>query len=135
MGPCYAIIAGVTMPNMRAVGVGAAFCAGHFFGDVWSPSLMGWAVDTFGQSDAMSTSFGKVLAALGAVPIRQPGHDPENLMAGMLVVIPAMLIAGGVLVAGARHLPREMALMLAKPRAVPSRYARVRPRPVASPRR
>lgn len=135
MGPCYAIIAGVAMPNMRAVGVAGAFCAGHFLGDVWSPSLMGWAVETFGQPDAMATSFGKALAAIGAVPIRQPGRDPENLTAGMLVAIPAMLIAGGVLVAGARHLPREMALMLAKLRAAPSRYARMRPRPVPSTRR
>jgi MFS family permease len=135
LGPCYAIIAGVAMPNMRAVGVAAAFCAGHFLGDIWSPSLMGWAVDTFGQADAMATSFGQALAAIGAVPIRQPRRDPENLTAGMLVVVPAMLIAGGVLVAGARHLPREMALMLAKLRAAPSRYARARPRPVPSPRR
>ncbi|ODU00251.1 MAG: hypothetical protein ABS79_03700 [Planctomycetes bacterium SCN 63-9] len=135
LGPCYAIIAGASMPNMRGVGVAAAFCAGHFLGDIWSPSLMGWAIDTFGQADSMATSFGKVLAWLGAVPIRQPRRDPENLMAGMFVVIPAMLIAGGVLVAGARHLPREMALMLAKLRAAPSRYARMRPRTIPASRR
>ena len=40
---------------------------------------------------------------------------------GMLVVIPALLISGIVLLAGSRHLPREMALMLAKLRAIPSR--------------
>ena len=135
IGPCYAIIAGVAMPNMRAAGVAAAFCAGHFLGDIWSPSLMGWAIDTFGHADSMATPFGKILALLGAVPVRQPGRDPENLTAGMLVVIPAILIAGAVLMAGARHLPREMALMLAKLRAVPSRYLRTRARVVPSPRR
>jgi hypothetical protein len=39
----------------------------------------------------------------------------------MLVVIPALLISGIVLLAGSRHLPREMALMVAKLRANPSR--------------
>src|SRR5262249_823865 len=133
--PCYAIIAGVAMPNMRAAGVAAAFCAGHFLGDIWSPSLMGWAVDTFGQADSMATSFGKVLAAIGAVPVRYPGRDPGNLPAGGAVGIPGMVIAGAVLVAGARHLPREMALMLAKLRAAPTRYFRAQPRPVPAPRR
>ena len=135
LAPCYAIIAGVTMPNMRAAGVAAAFCAGHFLGDIWSPSIMGWAIETFGQPDTMATPLGRLLAAIGVAPVRQSGRDPENLMAGMLVVIPAMLIASTVLVAGARHLPREMALMLAKLRAAPSRFARLRPRSAPLPRR
>ena len=58
----------------------------------------------------------------------QPGLDPQNLTAAMLVVIPALLISGIVLLAGSRHLPREMALLLAKLRARPSLLAR-HPRP------
>jgi MFS family permease len=119
--PCYTIISSVVMPNMRAVGCAAALAAVHLLGDIWSPSLMGWVVDTFGQPDTMSTVFGRALAAIGAVPVAQPDSDPVNITAGMLVVIPALLIAGVVLLAGARHLPREMALMLAKLRAAPSR--------------
>jgi predicted MFS family arabinose efflux permease len=119
--PCYTIIASVVMPNMRAVACGAALASIHLLGDIWSPNLMGWAVETFGQTDSMATIFGKALTALGAVPIAQPGSDPANLTAGMLVVIPALLISGTVLLSGARHLPREMALMLAKLRATPSR--------------
>jgi hypothetical protein len=119
--PCYTIIASVVMPNMRAVACGAALASIHLLGDIWSPTVMGWAVDTFGQDDSMATVFGKALTALGATPVIQPGRDPENLTAGMLVVIPALLIAGVVLLAGSRHLPREMALMLAKLRAMPSR--------------
>ena len=69
----------------------------------------------------MDTVFGRVLAALGAVPVALPGHDPENLTAGMLAVLPALLISGIVLLAASRHLPREMALMLAKLRAAPTR--------------
>ena len=95
--------------------------ADHLLGDLWSPSLMGWMIETFGQADSMATGFGRALAALGAVPVVQPGRDPENLTAGMLVVVPALVISGAVLLAAARHLPREMALMLAKLRAAPTR--------------
>jgi predicted MFS family arabinose efflux permease len=119
--PCYTIIAGVVMPTMRAVACAVAMASIHLLGDIWSPSLMGWAVDTFGEADSMATVFGRALAAIGAVPSLEPGRDPENLTAGMLVVIPALLIASVVLLAGSRHLPREMALMLAKLRANPRR--------------
>ena len=125
--PCYTIIASVVMPNMRAVACGAALASIHLLGDIWSPTLMGWAIDTFGQADSMATIFGKGLIAIGAVPVATPNRDPMNLTAGMLVVIPALFISGIVLLAGSRHLPREMALMLAKLRAIPSRLRPVNP--------
>ncbi len=127
IGPCYAIISRVVMPNMRGVACGVTLSATHLLGDLWSPTLMGWVIDTFAQADSMATGFGQVLAAVGAVPVAQPGRDPQNLTAGMLAVLPALLISGVVLLAGSRHLPREMALMLAKLRAAPSRRA-ARPR-------
>jgi MFS family permease len=126
MAPCYAIIASVVMPNMRGVACAVVLAAVHLLGDIWSPSLMGWVIDTFGQADSMSTSFGRALAAMGAVPVALPEHDPENLTAGMLIVVPALLISSVVLLAGSRHLPREMALMLAKLKAPPSRHAAAR---------
>jgi predicted MFS family arabinose efflux permease len=119
--PCYTIISSVVMPNMRGAACGAALAAVLLLGDIWSPTLMGWLVETFGERDSMATPFGQALAALGAVPVVQPGRDPENLAAGMLAVVPALLISGIVLLAGARHLPRELALMLAKLRAAPRR--------------
>jgi predicted MFS family arabinose efflux permease len=128
--PCYAIIASVTMPNMRGVGCGVALTTVHLLGDIWSPSAMGWVADTFGQRDSMATGFGRALAAIGATPVTQPGLDPQNLTAAMLVVIPALVISGIVFLAGSRHLPREMALLRAKLRATPSLRARNRrPRP------
>jgi hypothetical protein len=123
--PCYTIIASVVLPNMRGVAYGAALASIHLLGDIWSPALMGWVIDTFGEADSTATIFGRGLAALGAVPVIEPGRDPANLTAGMLVLIPAFLISGIVLLAGSRHLPREMALMLAKLRAVPSRRSRI----------
>jgi MFS transporter, Spinster family, sphingosine-1-phosphate transporter len=119
--PCFTILAGVTMPNMRGAGFGVALAGRHVLGDLWSPTLMGWVIDTFAAPDSMATGFGQFLATLGAVPVTRPGHDPENLTAGLLVVLPALLIAGTVLLAGMRHLPRELALMIAKLRAAPSR--------------
>jgi hypothetical protein len=80
---------------------------------------MGWAADFFGHDDSMASGFGRALAAVGALPTVRPGHDPENLTAGMLLVVPAVFLAGVVLLAGARHLPREMALMLARLKARP----------------
>ena len=92
--PCLHDRRHVVMPNMCGVAYGAALAAGHLLGDLWSPTLMGWVIDTFGQPDSMATIFGQAWLALGAVPVAQPGHDPENLTAGMLVVLPALLISG-----------------------------------------
>jgi MFS transporter, Spinster family, sphingosine-1-phosphate transporter len=118
-GPCNAVIANVVAPNLRAAAYAIAIFAVHFLGDIWSPTLMGWVADTFGRTDTMATSFGRALASIGAAPTVVEGGPPENLLAGMLVVIPAVLLSGIVLLAGARHLPREMAHMLAKLRSVP----------------
>jgi MFS family permease len=134
-GPCHAIIASVVMPNMRAVACAVALAATHLLGDIWSPALMGWIADTFGQPDSMATPFGQALAAIGAVPRAQPGRDPENLAAALLTAIPALALAGCVLLAGARHLPREMSLMLAKLRAVPARAAHLAAAARSSPSR
>ena len=122
-GPCNAVIANVVAPNMRAAAYAVSVFAIHFLGDIWSPTLMGWMADFFGSADAMESVFGQLLAAVGALPTVRPGHDPQNLTAGMLVVVPAVFVAGLVLLAGARHLPREMALMLAKIKAAPTRNA------------
>ena len=70
----------------------------------------------------MATGFGWFLSTIGAVPVARPGQDPQNLAAGLLALLPALLIAGVVLLAGIRHLPRELALMIAKLRAAPSRW-------------
>lgn len=121
IAPAFTILAGVSMPNMRGVGFGVALAAGHVLGDIWPPTLIGWVSDTFAQPDAMATGFGTLLAAIGAVPVTRPGHDPENLAAGLLAIVPALLIAGAVLLAGIRHVPRELALMIAKLRAAPTR--------------
>src|SRR5262249_14831864 len=120
LGPCYAIIARVTAPSMRAVACGSALAATHLLGDVWSPGLMAAVASFFGQPDAMATQLGRALAAVGATPRGTAGREPEHLPAALLVLPPAIAIAAVVLLVGAWHLPRETALMLAKLRAAPA---------------
>jgi MFS family permease len=126
VGPCLAVVANVVMPNMRGVAYAGVLAASHLLGDLWSPTLMGWVAHNFGQPDMMATPLGQALAAIGAVPQAQPGYDPQNLAAALLTAVPALLIAGIVLLAGTRHLPRELALMLAKLRAQPTRLLAAR---------
>jgi MFS family permease len=120
VGPSNAIIANVVMPNLRASAYAIMNFFIHFLGDVWSPLLMGYVSDEFGKPSLMATPMGDMLRRLGMVPVRvqDVSNVPTNLGAGMLVVIPALLLGGLVLLAGVRHLPREMALMEARWRAL-----------------
>lgn len=118
-GPCNAIIANVVQPNLRAAAFAISTFAIHFLGDIWSPWLIGKAADLFGDPETMASSYGQLLKAIGAVPTQVAGHPPENIVAGLLMVVPALLLSGVVLLVGARHLPREMALMQAKLKAAP----------------
>ena len=114
-GPANAVIANVIAPNLRATAYAISTFAIHFFGDVWSPLLMGYVSDLCGKPDTMGSSFGRILRAVDAIPV-----DGTNLSAGMLVVVPAVFLGGIVLLAGAKHLPREMDLMLARLKANPA---------------
>jgi MFS family permease len=118
-GPCNAIIANVVQPNLRAAAYAIAIFAIHFLGDIWSPWLIGKAADWLGDPLTMVTPLGQLLKAIGAVPTQVTGHPPENIVGGLLAVVPALLLSGIVLLAGARHLPREMALMQAKLKSTP----------------
>jgi MFS family permease len=120
-GPCNAVIANVVAPNMRAAAYAAGILVQHFLGDIWSPYLIGMISDLFGKPDTMATAWGRAFAAIGAVPTMTEGGQPENLLAGLLIVVPAIILSGIVLLSGARHLPREMALMLARLRAAPAK--------------
>jgi MFS family permease len=118
-GPCNAVIANVVAPNMRATAYSIAIFAVHFLGDIWSPPLIGYVADLFGAQDTMASWIGGWLRRFGATPVMGESGRPENMVAGLLVVLPAIVLSGLVMLAGARHLPREMAHMLAKLKAAP----------------
>lgn len=118
-GPCNAIIANVVQPNLRAAAYAVSIFAVHFLGDIWSPWLIGKAADLFGDPETMASSYGRLLKSLGVVPTQVSGHPPENIVAGLVLVVPALLLSGLVFLAGTRHLPREMALMQAKLKSAP----------------
>jgi hypothetical protein len=69
----------------------------------------------------MASPIGRFLKSLGADAVLGENGRPENMVAGLLVVVPAVFLSGVVLLSGARHLPREMALMLAKLKAAPAK--------------
>ncbi|MHC5542845.1 MFS transporter, partial [Singulisphaera rosea] len=121
-GPCNAIIANVVQPNLRAAAYAISTFAIHFLGDIWSPWLIGLTADKLGDPLTMASSYGQLLKAIGVVPTQISGQPPENIVAGLLLTVPAILLSGIVFLAGARHLPREMALMQAKLKAAPVRH-------------
>lgn len=122
-GPCNAIIANVVAPNMRAAAFAVTLFAVHVLGDIWSSPLIGKVADLFGQPDTMASSIGRFLKSIGADAVMGEHGRPENMVAGLLIVVPAVFLSGVVMLAGARHLPREMALMLAKLKAAPAKAA------------
>ena len=77
MVPCYIIISSVTMPNMRGLACGVALAAVNLLGAIWSPTLMGWVADTFGQKDSMATGFGQALERSAPVPWRGQASTPR----------------------------------------------------------
>lgn len=110
IGPTNAVIANVVLPNMRSTAYAISTFFIHFLGDVWSPWLMGAVSDLFGQPSWMASAPGRVMEQLGFRPVEIDGRA-SNLGVGMLLVVPAVVLGACVLLAGIRHLPREMAWM------------------------
>lgn len=118
IGPCNAVISNVIPPNLRAAAFAITLFAIHFLGDIWSNPLVGYISDLFGDPEVMQSAFGSLFESIGATPTpKLDGNSMRNLTAGLLVTVPAVFISGLVMFIGARHLPREMALMLARLKA------------------
>ena len=115
-GPCNAIISNVVAPNSRSLAYAAAVFAIHFLGDVWSPSLMGFVSDRFARPEALTGSIGRLLLSFSASPTLGPelGAKPQNLLAGLLLTVPALAASGIILLIGSRHLLADSNAMLAR---------------------
>ncbi|RLS25785.1 MAG: MFS transporter [Planctomycetota bacterium] len=118
IGPCNAVISNVIPPHLRAAAFAITLFSIHFLGDIWSSPLVGYVSDMFGDPEFIESGLGKALTSIGAGATLMPdGKTYRNLTAGLLITLPAVFLSGVVMFTGARHLPREMALMLARLKA------------------
>lgn len=109
-GPCNAVIANVVVPYLRAAAYAISVFFLHFLGDVWSPLLIGALADHYGDPDRMTGTVGRYLAQLGAVPTAKLGNAAgatENILAGLLIVLPAIAVSGAIMLVGSKYLESD----------------------------
>jgi MFS family permease len=112
--PCNTIIANVTDPTLRATANATALAGVHLLGDLWSPPLIGMLAAAFGSEGMMASPLGRFLASAGATPRVGELGTPENLAAGLLVVVPLIVASGVVFLVGTRFLARDSERMVAR---------------------
>lgn len=106
LGPCNAVTANVVPANQRSVGFATSIFILHLIGDVPSPPLIGALADRFGRGGLRASPLAGFLERVGAVPVMTP-NGPSNLTAGMLLIVPVLLIGGICFLLGARSLIRD----------------------------
>jgi hypothetical protein len=102
LGPCNTVTANVVPPNRRAAGYAVSIFLIHIFGDISSPVLIGKVADLFGEPAWASSSMGKALASIGALPVGN-----TNLTAGMLAVVPVLALGAVFFLIGSKYLPAD----------------------------
>jgi MFS family permease len=108
LGPCNTVPANVIPPNRRAAAYALNIFLIHLLGDISSPPLIGWLSDYLGRPSVVHSELGSFLASIGASPVYTP-KGPKNLTAGMLAVIPMLLLGGIFFLFGSRYLARDEA--------------------------
>ncbi|MFO0907306.1 MAG: MFS transporter [Isosphaeraceae bacterium] len=102
LGPCNTVIANVVPANRRASGFAAYIFLVHILGDISSPILIGKAADWLGRPDQIDSMLGRLAASVGATPV-----GSTNLTAGMLLVMPVLILGAGFFLIGSRFLPED----------------------------
>jgi MFS family permease len=102
LGPCNAVTANVVPPNQRAAGYALAIFLIHLFGDITSPYLIGVLSEAAVKPGVVQSALGRTLAAIGATPVGK-----SNLTAGMLAVIPVLMLGFVMFLLGSRHLAAD----------------------------
>ena len=106
LGPCNTVTANVVPGPRRAVGFALSIFLLHLLGDIPSPIVIGKVADQLGQPGAGATPLGGFFERLGAVPVSD-GHGMTNITAGMLVIVPVLLLGSLCFYLGAIFLPRD----------------------------
>jgi MFS family permease len=106
LGPCNTVPANVVPPNRRAAAYALNIFLIHLLGDISSPPLVGWVSDMLGKPAVAGSPLGHFLAALGASPVKTD-KGMTNLTAGMLLMVPMLLLGGLFFLVGSRHLPAD----------------------------
>jgi MFS family permease len=115
LGPCNTVTANVVAANRRAAGYALSIFLLHLLGDIPSPWLIGKLSVELASPEVRASASGQFLESIGAKPSTPlgeaaVGHDElglANLTAGMLVIIPVLLIGAACFFIGAKFLPRD----------------------------
>ena len=102
LGPSNAVTADVVPANRRSAGYAVSIFLIHLFGDISSPILIGWIAERSGRPSFAGSALGRSLASIGAAPV-----SGTNLTAGMLSVVPVLLLGCTFFWLGSRHLPAD----------------------------
>ncbi len=108
LGPCNTVTANVVAGPKRSVGFALSIFLLHLFGDIPSPIVIGRVADQLGAAGAGATPLGGFFERLGAMPVSD-GHAMTNITAGMLLIVPVLLIGSLCFFLGAITLPRDQA--------------------------
>jgi MFS family permease len=106
MGPCNTVTANVVAANGRAAGFALSIFMLHLFGDISSPMLIGEISSLFGKPSIIESPVGRFFDSIGATPDLS-GKTATNLTAGMLAVVPVMVLGCLFFLLGSRHLPED----------------------------
>ncbi|GIW89497.1 MAG: MFS transporter [Isosphaeraceae bacterium] len=106
LGPCNTVTANVVPGPQRAVGYAVSIFLLHLFGDIPSPPLIGWFADRLGTEAGRASPLGRFFEGLGALPVSD-GHHLANITAGMLLIVPVLLIGSLCFLLGSKFLPRD----------------------------
>jgi MFS transporter, Spinster family, sphingosine-1-phosphate transporter len=104
LGPCNTIPANVIPATQRAAAYAFNIFMIHLLGDISSPVIIGRMSDWLGRPSVTQSFLGRFLAALGAAPA---AGETTNLTAGMMLVIPVLVLGGVFFIIGSRHLPAD----------------------------
>lgn len=108
LGPCNAVTAAVVPPTRRAAGFALSIFLLHLFGDIPSPPLIGHISEWLARPAVRASELGRLLERLGAVPMpAADGQGLTNLTAGMLLIIPILVLGSLAFWLGARYLVRD----------------------------